>query len=135
MEQSPKEGLESITVPNYKKGDRSSCEIWRGISLVMISSKLPVDFIVRRLSGICGRCTRESQANFRPNQSFVDQVFNLRQILEHRHVFHRSTISILDLKTTFDSVSRAILWRSFLLSGMPAKSVLFSQTVYLNSRS
>ncbi|MBM6549358.1 reverse transcriptase family protein, partial [Streptococcus dysgalactiae subsp. equisimilis] len=132
----PKDWCESVIIPIYKKGDRSSCENHRGISLVSIASKLLAGIILRRLSSAREQTTRENQAGFRPGRGCVDHIFTLRQILEHRHTFRRPTISVfLDLKAAFDSVDRTVLWRCLSVKGVPEKFISLIQSLYQNSRS
>lgn len=66
--------------------------------------------ILLRLSGIHERCMRQNQTGSRPGRGCTDQIFALTQILEHRQIFHRPTISVFpDLKAVLDSVDRAVL--------------------------
>jgi hypothetical protein len=135
-EQVPHEWCESVIVPIYKKGDRSSCENHRGISLVNVASKLLAGIILRRLSDARERYTRENQAGFRPGRGCIDHIFTLRQILEHRHTFNRPTIALfLDLKAAFDSVDRSSLWHCLSLKGVPPNFISIIQSLYSNSRS
>ena len=112
----PVEWCSSIIIPVFKKGSRTSCENHRGISLVSIASKLLTMIILRRLTGAREKQIRENQAGFRPGRGCIDHIFTLRQILEHRHSFNRSTIVVfLDLKAAFDSVDRGTLWHCLSL--------------------
>ena len=136
QEEVPRDWCESVIVPIYKKGDRSSCENHRGISLVTIASKLLTGIILRRLSAARERGTRENQAGFRPGRGCIDHIFTLRQILEHRHTSRRPTIFVfLDLKAAFDSVDRLALWRCLSLKGVPEKFINIIRSLYANSRS
>ena len=81
----------------------------RGIILVNFSSKLLTGIILRRLTSV-REGIRENQAGFRPESRCIDHICNLRQILEHRHLFRRRTILVfLNLKTAFDSIDRSAL--------------------------
>ncbi|TNN10329.1 polyprotein, partial [Schistosoma japonicum] len=100
----PSDWSESLIVPIYKKGQKSSCDNHRGISLTNIVSKLLASIILRRLTRAREEQTRENQDGFRPGRGCVDHIFTLRQVLEHRHTFRRPTIVVfLDLKAEFDS--------------------------------
>lgn len=99
---------ESVSVPMYKKIDRSSWESHTEMSLGNISSKELVGDILYCSYSTPGRCTREKQASFHPGRDNVDQIFNLRQTLEHKHIFCRPAISVfLHLTAMFDSVECA----------------------------
>lgn len=52
---------ELVSVTIYKKDDRSSCENHRGISLIIIASKLLLGVILRSLFSARERCVREIQ--------------------------------------------------------------------------
>lgn len=106
-----------MVVPIYKKGYKFLCENHEGFSLVSVTLKPLAGIIVYRLSNTREKCIRETQAGFRPGRGCVDQLFILRQILEHGHVFRRSKISVfLELKETFDSVDGTIWWRCLSLN-------------------
>ena len=74
---------------------------------------------------------REQQADFRPGRGCIDHIFTLRQHLEHRNTFHRSTIVMfLDLKAAFDSVDREALFHCMLTQSVPPKYVNILKALY-----
>lgn len=99
----------SVVVPKDKKGDRSSYENHSKYSLVEISSELLAGIILRRVSCTPDRCVRDNQDGFRPGRACTDLIVTSERMLEHRHVFRRLTISIIDLKLAFYLVIRAVL--------------------------
>lgn len=133
-ERVPQDWCKSVVVPIFKKGDRTSCENHRGISLVSVASKLLTGLLLRRLTCSREKQIRENQAGFRPGRGCIDQIFTLRQILELRHTYRRPTITVfLDLKAAFDSVDRDVLWRCLSLKGVPQKFITLLQSLYSNS--
>ncbi|CAH8629789.1 unnamed protein product, partial [Schistosoma margrebowiei] len=125
---------QSLIVPVYKKGQKSSCDSHRGISLTNIVSKILASIILRRLIKAREEQTRENQAGFRPGRGCIDQIFTLRQVLEHRCTFRRPTIVVfLDLKAAFDSVDREVLWQCLSLKGVPKKYINLIQALYSNT--
>ncbi|VDP80542.1 unnamed protein product, partial [Schistosoma mattheei] len=50
-----------------------------------IVSKILASIILRRLTKAREEQTRENQDGFRPGRGCIDQIFTLRQVLEHRH--------------------------------------------------
>ncbi|CAH8669284.1 unnamed protein product [Schistosoma haematobium] len=125
---------QSLIVPVYKKGQKSSCDNHRGISLTNIVSKILASIILRRLTKAREEQTRENQAGFRPGRGCIDQIFTPRQILEHRHTFRHPTIVVLlDLKAAFDSVDREVLWQCLLLKGVPKKYINLVKALYSNT--
>ena len=77
---------------------------------------------------------REQQGGFRPGRGCVEQIFTLRQYMEHRHTYHRATIYVfLDLKAAFVSVDRLELFNLFLTQGVPAKYVNILKSMYAHT--
>ncbi|RUT72670.1 hypothetical protein DLK05_17160 [Ancylomarina longa] len=98
-----------------------------------IVSKILASVIHRRLTKAREEQTRENQAGFRPGRGCIDQIFTLRQVLEHRHTFRRPTIVVfLDLKAAFDSVDREVLWQCLSLKGVPKKYINLMKALYSN---
>ncbi|CAH8657151.1 unnamed protein product [Dicrocoelium dendriticum] len=130
-EKVPSSWGESIVVPIFKKGLRTICSNYRGISLVPVVCKLLVSIILRRLSPTRESLQREEQAGFRPGRGCIDQIFTLRQILELRHVYQRPTIAVfLVIRAAFDSVDRTVLWQCLLRNGVPEKFVCILRALY-----
>ncbi|CAH8560679.1 unnamed protein product [Dicrocoelium dendriticum] len=133
-EKVPSSWGESVIVPIFKKGARTSCANHRGISLISVASKLLASILLRRLSPVRESYYREEQAGFRPGRGCVDQIFTLRQLLEHRHIYHRPTIvAFLDIRAAFDSVDRPALWRCLLKKGVPEKYTAILRALYLHT--
>ena len=67
----------------YKKGDRTDCGNYRGISRLSIAGKIFARIILNRLSThITPELVQETQCGFRGNRSTVDMIFCLRQLQE-----------------------------------------------------
>ncbi|KAK4468373.1 hypothetical protein MN116_000167 [Schistosoma mekongi] len=127
----PSDWSRSLIVPVYKKGQKSSCDNHRGISLTNIVSKILATIIIRLLTNTREQQTRENQAGFRPGRGCIDHIFTLRQVLEHRHMYQRPTIVVfLDLKAAFDSVDREVLWQCLSLKGVPQKYINLIKALY-----
>ena len=62
-EEVPSEWCSALIIPVYKKGERTSCENYRGISLVNIASKLLTGIILRRLTNV-----REKRIRGKPSR-------------------------------------------------------------------
>ncbi|CAH8450567.1 unnamed protein product [Schistosoma margrebowiei] len=130
----PSDWSQSLIVPVYKKGQKYSCDDHRGISLTNIVSKMLASIILRRLNEAREEQIRENQAGFRPGRGCIDQIFTLRQVLEHRHRFRRPTMVVfLDLKAAFDSNDRKVVWQCLSLKGVPKKYINPIQTLYSNT--
>ena len=125
---------ESIVIPIFKKGQRTVCSNHRGVSLIPVISKLFALILLRRLTPSREQTIREQQGGFRPGRGCVDQIFTLRQYMEHRHTYHRATIYVfLDLKAAFDSVDRLEPFNLFLTQGVPAKYVDILKSTYAHT--
>ncbi|CAH8485715.1 unnamed protein product [Schistosoma margrebowiei] len=132
----PSDWSQSLIVPIYKKGSKSSCDNHRGISLTNIISKILASIIIKRLTKTRELQTRENQAGFRPGRGCIDHIFTIRQVLEHRHTYRRPTMVVfLDLKAAFDSVDREILWQCLSLKGVPQKYINLIKALYSNTTS
>ena len=67
----------------YKKGDRTECGNYRGISLLSAAGKIFAQILLNRLSRhITPEVGPETQCGFRSNRSTVDMIFCLRQLQE-----------------------------------------------------
>ena len=73
----PQAWKDASIVTIYKKGDRTDCGSYRGISLLSITGKIFARFLLNRLST---RITPEAQCGFRGNRNTVDMIFCLRQL-------------------------------------------------------
>ena len=74
-------GASIVTI--YKKGDRTDCVIYRGISLLSIASKIFARILLNGLSAhITLELVPQTQCCFRGNWSTVDIIFCVRQLQE-----------------------------------------------------
>ncbi|BHF78990.1 hypothetical protein SprV_0602210700 [Sparganum proliferum] len=95
-----------ILVPILKKGDKTRCENYRGISLIDVAAKIFAIVLLRRFQAVRDSRTRPNQAGFRA----ADQIFTLRRILEFRHSHQQLTaVCFIDLAAAIDSILRESL--------------------------
>ena len=78
----PSDWTNTILIPIPKKGDLSSCDNWRGISLLDIVGKLVASILQRRLQVLAEEVLTESQCGFRRGRGCSDMVFTMRQLVE-----------------------------------------------------
>jgi len=83
-ERMPEEWKESILVPIYKKGDKTDCNNYRGISLLPTTNKILSNILISRLSPYTEEIIGDHQYGFRSNKSTIDHMFCIRQILEKK---------------------------------------------------
>nr|VZI14126.1 unnamed protein product [Spirometra erinaceieuropaei] len=96
-----------ILVPILKKGDKTRCENYRGISLIGVAAKIFAIILLRRFQAVWESRTRSNQAGFRAGRGCADQIFTLRRILEFRHSYQQPTaVCFINFAAAFDSVHR-----------------------------
>jgi hypothetical protein len=71
-EELPDQQKESITAPIYKKGDKTDCSNYRGISLLSIYYKMLSNILFLRLSPNIDKIIGDHQHGFRHNRSTTD---------------------------------------------------------------
>jgi len=71
---------ESIVVPIYKKGDKTDCSNYRGISLLPTTYKILSDILLSRLTPYAEEIIGDHQCGFRRNKSATDNIFCIREI-------------------------------------------------------
>ena len=120
----PQDLKDARIVHLYKgKGDKSSCDNYRGISLLSIAGKILSKVILNRLNThLLDETVPESQCGFRKNRGTVDMIFTARQIQEKCKEQNKDLYMLfVDLTKAFDTVSRPGLWKILPLIGIPPK--------------
>ena len=131
----PKDWTEGIIVKIPKKGARSNCNNWRGITLLSIPSKILSKIIIQRISEAVDQQLRNEQAGFRKGRGCSDQIFVLRNIIEQSTEWQRQLyINFVDFEKAFDSIHRDSLWRILRAYGIPEEIVLIIKSFYNNFR-
>ena len=99
-----------VIVPLHKKGDKLSCENYRGITLLSVGYKVFSSILNKRIKIDAENMLGEYQGGFRPNRSTADQTvllkLNLEKCYERNAVVH---ILFIDFKQAFDSICRGII--------------------------
>jgi len=75
---------ESIIVPIHKKGDKTDCNNYRGISFLPTTYKILSNILLSRLIPYAKEIIGDQQCGFRPHRSTIDHIFCIRQILEKK---------------------------------------------------
>ena len=107
----------------FKKGKRSVCDNYRGISLLSIAGKVVARIILDRInSSLLDSICSESQCGFRKGRGTVDMIFSLRQIQEKAREQNKPLYMLfIDLTKAFDTVNRTALWHILKKVGIPEK--------------
>jgi hypothetical protein len=87
-EELPHQWKESTVVPTHKKGDKTDCSNYRGISLLSTSYKILSNILLARLTPYADEIIGAHQCGFRRNRSTTDQIFCIRQILEKKREYN-----------------------------------------------
>ena len=119
----PQAWKDASIVTINKKGDRTDCGNYRGISLLSIARKIYARILLNRLStDITPEVVPETQCGFRGNRSTVDMIFCLRQLQEKCIEQDRPLyILFVDFSKAFDTVGRTGLWQLLRKYGCPEK--------------
>ena len=113
---------ESWINPIYKKGDRTLCDNYRGISILNIGYKIFSSILCERLKPFLANIIGNYQCGFRPGKSTTDQIFTLRRILEKTLEFQIDTHHLfIDFKQAYDSIDRNALFTTMSSFGIPCK--------------
>jgi competence CoiA-like predicted nuclease len=122
MEELPDQWKESIIVPIHKKGDKTDCNNYRGISLLSTSYKNLSNILLSRLVPYIDEIIGDHQCGFRRNRSPTDQIFCIRQILEKKREYTQAVHRLFtDFKKAYDSVRREVLYNILIEVGVPMK--------------
>jgi hypothetical protein len=76
-EELPDQLKESIIVPFYKKGDKTDCSNYRGISLLSTSHKILSNTLLPKSSPYVDESIGDQHCGFRRNRSTTNQIFAL----------------------------------------------------------
>jgi hypothetical protein len=110
----PNEWNKSITCPIYKKGEKSECSNYWGISLLNTVHKILATAINNRLKSYAEDLLSQEQNGFRRNRSTMDNIFIMRQILEKRYEYNIEMLELfIDFKQAIYSVDRQKPYRYY----------------------
>ena len=117
----------------FKKGDRSQCGNYRGVSLLSTVGKAFADILLQRLQYLAESVYPESQSGYRKNRGTVDSIFTLRQIMEKsREQEQNLHIAFIDFTKAFNCVNRELLFTILEKLGCPAKFCRVIKKLYTN---
>ena len=112
-----------MTMIYKRKGCRTRCENYRGISLLDVAGKILARVMLTRLiNSPIMEVLPETQCGFRKDRSTSDMMFVARQIQEKCREQHRDLyIAFVDLAKAFDTVNRDMLWTVLAKFGCPPR--------------
>ena len=107
----PEEWKEAIIVPIYKKGDKTDCNNYRGISQFPTTYKIVSNILLSRLIPYKEEVIGDHQCRFRRSRSTTDHIFCICQILEKKWEYNEAVHQLfIDFKKAYDSVRREVLY-------------------------
>jgi hypothetical protein len=116
-----KDGMESIIVPIYKKGDKTDHTNYRGISLLPSTHKILSNILLSRLTPQAQEIIGDHQCGFQHNRSTTDHIFCICLILEKKWEYTEAVHQLfIDFKTAYYSIRREVLYNLIAL-GIPMK--------------
>ena len=122
-EELPEEWKESIRVPIYKKGDKTDCSNYRGISLLPTTNKILSKILLSILTPYAEEIIGDHQCGFR-HKSTNDLIFCICQILEKKWEYNEAVHQLfIDFRNAYDSVRREVLYNILTEIGIPMKLV------------
>jgi hypothetical protein len=108
-EELPEQWKESVVVPVYKKGGKTDCSNYRGISLLSTSYKILSNILLSRLNPYVDEIIGYPQCRFRRNRSTTDQIFCIRQRLKKKWEYNGPVHQLfIDFRKVSDSVRREL---------------------------
>ena len=120
----PEEWKESIIVPIYKKGNKTDCSNYTGISHLSTMYKILSNILLSRLAPYAEEIIGDHLCGLQRNRSATDHIFCIRQILEKKWEYNEAVHQLLmDLKKTYDSVREEVLYNILIEFGIPVKLV------------
>jgi hypothetical protein len=107
-------------LPIHKKGDKTDCNIYRGVSLLLIAYKILSNILLAKLTLYVNEIIGDHQCGFCHNRSTTDQIFYIRRILEKKWEYNGTVHQIfIDFKKAYDSIKREVLYNILLEFGIP----------------
>jgi len=115
------EWKELIIVPIYKKGGKTDCSNYRGMSLLLTMYKILSNILLSRLTPYAEEIIGDHQCGFQCS-STTDHIFCIRQILEKKWEYNEAVHQLfIDLKKAYDSFRREVLYNILIEFGIPMK--------------
>ena len=118
----PQQWKDAVITVLHKKGDKTECGNYRGISLVSHAGKVLLKVVARRLRAYCEAkgLLPEEQCGFRPDRSTTGMIFVVRRLQE---VGRKAGVSLhlccIDLQKAYDIIDRTLLWQLLTRIGVP----------------
>jgi hypothetical protein len=135
-ERIPEEWKETIMVPKHKRGDRGTCENYRGIALRNAAYKVLSNIILGKVKPYIEKVMGDYQNGFRYGRSVIDNIFALRIINEKLWEYNQDVQYLfIDLQKAYDSIHRDAIWKCMKEFKIPTKLINMYKTCVQKTRS
>ena len=129
-EEVPQELKDASMVTIFKKGSRTECGNYRGISMLSVAGKILAKVLLNRLQPLSESIIPETECGFRPGRGTTDMILSARQVQEKcREQGRDLCLACIDLSKAFDSVNRESLRACLARLGCPPKFVSITRGV------
>lgn len=129
-ERQPYEWNMGVICPVHKKGSKKNCSNYRGIALLPTAYKVLSYLLLGRLEPYAEEIIGDYQCGFRRNRSTIDQIFQLKQLMEKRWEYAQDIHSLfVDFTKAYDSVDKMTLVKILRAFGIPDKLVRLIKAV------
>jgi hypothetical protein len=99
--------------PVHKKGDKTDCNNYRGISLLSTPYKILYNILPSRSVPYIDEIIGDHQCEFRRNRSTTDQIFCIHHTLQKKWEYNETVHQLfIDFKKACDSVRREVLYNT-----------------------
>ncbi|XP_054289682.1 uncharacterized protein LOC129004977 [Macrosteles quadrilineatus] len=134
-ESMPDEWNEAVITPIHKKGDKTECNNYRGISLLSSAYKVLSKVILNRLKVYIEENIEDHQAGFIQGRSTTDQIFTIKQSLSKYWEYNKEVhLLFIDFQKAYDSVLRKKMYEKMKMFGIPDKLINLTRMCIQKSR-
>uniref|UniRef100_A0A8B9XW52 Reverse transcriptase domain-containing protein n=1 Tax=Bos mutus grunniens TaxID=30521 RepID=A0A8B9XW52_BOSMU len=130
-QQWPQDWKRSVFIPIPKKGNAKECSNYRTIALISHASKVMLKILQSRLQQYVNCELPDVQAGFRKGRGTIDQIANIRWIMEKAREFQKNIyFFFIDYATAFDCVHHHKLWKILKEMGIPDHLICLLRNLY-----
>lgn len=118
----PSQWNTALICPILKKGDKTLCHNYRGISLLDVAYKILAKLIRNRLRIFDKENIGDYQGGFRAGRSTIDQIFTLKGIQDNSYEQNLGLhLLFIDFKQAYDTIKREKIYEALTELGIPNK--------------
>ncbi|KAL4084353.1 hypothetical protein QTP88_028176 [Uroleucon formosanum] len=134
-ERVPDSWNEAIIIPLYKKGDKTKCDNYRGLSLLNSAYKVFSRILLNRMVPYVEDCLGEYQCGFRKRRSTTEKLSVIGQIIEKGYKYRQNMWQLfIDFKKAYDSIHRESLYNIMYEFGFPKKLIALTKMCMENTK-